>query len=287
MFLRWFSGASRGPAGTGGHLIEHRRYRRRPSLAHAVAAKARLALVSGLVSALFFSSPAGAWPPDVSRAERYAAGREGSVSFALIGPNGGFFGSRASTVVPAASVMKVMFMTAYLRSVRGRALTDDDRALLRPMITRSANEPATTIANRLGPGPINRLARDARMRRFTYRRPWGSSSVTARDQVRFMYGLDSFIPDRHERYARRLLSHVVESQRWGIGELRKPNWRFFFKGGWGTGSGAVEHQVAFLERGDLRIAVAVMITGSPSHGYATDTLRGVFRRLLEDLPKPR
>jgi hypothetical protein len=183
--------------------------------------------------------------------------------------------------------MKVMFMAAYLRSARGRDLNDNDRDLLRPMITRSANPPATTIANRLGSGPINRLARDARMRHFTYRRPWGSSSVTAGDQVRFLFRLGSFIPDRHERYARFLLSHVIEAQRWGIGELRRPNWRFFFKGGWGSGSGAVCHQVAFLERGDLRIAVTVMITNSPSHAYATDTLRGVFRRLLEDLPKPR
>ena len=183
--------------------------------------------------------------------------------------------------------MKVMFMTAYLRSARGRELNDRDRSLLRPMITRSANAPATTIANELGPGPINKLARDARMRRFHYTRPWGSSTVTAADQARFMFGLERFIPARHERYARYLLSHIVRSQRWGIGKLRKPNWRFFFKGGWGSGSGAVSHQVAFLERGDMRIAVAIMITDSPSHEYAIATLTGVFERLLADLPRPR
>jgi hypothetical protein len=31
----------------------------------------------------------------------------------------------------------------------------------------------------------------------------------------------------------------------------------------------------------------VMITGSPNHEYATNTLRGVFRRLFQDLPKPQ
>jgi len=41
-----------------------------------------------------------------------------------------------------------------------------------------------------------------------------------------------------------------------------------------------------MERGDLRIAAAVMITNSPSHDYAKETLEGVFRRLLLDLPKP-
>ena len=239
-----------------------------------------------VVTVALLPGPARAWPPEVSRAERYADGRAGSVSFALIGPNGGRFNSGAFTGVPAASVMKVMFMTAYLRHARGRALTDEERALLRPMITRSANEPATTIANELGPRPVRKLARDAGMKHFVYRRPWGSSTVNAAEQASFMYELESFIPERHERYARYLLSHVVESQRWGIGELTKPNWRFFFKGGWGTGSGAVCHQVAFLEREGMRIAVAVMITDSPSHGYATDTLEGVFERLLKDLPKP-
>ena len=231
-------------------------------------------------------APASAWPPDVSRAERYAQSRAGDVSFAVIGPSGGRFNSKAFTRVPAASVMKVMFMTAYLRRARGRDLTDHDRSLLRPMITRSANEPATRIANSLGPAPINKLARDAGMKHFRYTRPWGLSTVTAAEQTRFMFDLEDFIPDRHDRYARYLLSHVIKPQRWGIGDLTKPNWRFFFKGGWGSGTGEVCHQVAFIERGDMRIAIAVMITDSPNHAYATDTLRGTFARLLADLPKP-
>lgn len=243
-------------------------------------------LIVAVIVAVLVPGSASAWPPDVSRAERYAAGRQGSVGFAVIGPNEGNFNSRAFRDVPAASVMKVMFMTAYLRRARGRELTDDDRSLLRPMITRSANEPATRIANLLGPRPINKLARDAGMKHFQYRRPWGSSTVNAAEQARFMYRLERFIPQRHRSYARYLLSHVVRSQRWGIGELTKPNWRFFFKGGWGSGTGAVCHQVAFLQRDGMRIAVAVMITNSPSHDYATNTLKGVFERLLAELPKP-
>jgi hypothetical protein len=41
-----------------------------------------------------------------------------------------------------------------------------------------------------------------------------------------------------------------------------------------------------LELGDMRITLAVMITDSPSHDYAKQTLEGVFRILLRDLPKP-
>ncbi|MDQ4065628.1 MAG: hypothetical protein M3161_06225 [Actinomycetota bacterium] len=243
-------------------------------------------LILFIVASLRLTSPAYGWPPDVSRTERYINSRQGSVSFAVIGHSGGRYRSRAFTGVPAASVIKVMFMTAYLRHARDRELNRRDKRLLYPMITRSANEPATTIANMLGPGPVNDLARDAGMRRFRYRRPWGLSTVNAAEQAAFMYRLERFIPERHEGYARFLLAHVVESQRWGIGEVERPNWRFFFKGGWGTGTGAVCHQVAFIERDDMRIAVAVMITDSPSHGYATDTLKGVFTRLLEDLPRP-
>ena len=245
------------------------------------------AVVAVLVSS---ASPALAgWRPERREAIRYIETRSGNVSFAVKTPGGALVDYRGRRQVAAASVIKAMFMTAYLRraSVRSRRLRDEDRALLAPMIKRSDNEAATRIANILGPKRMYRLARDAKMRRFRYTRPWGNSLITASDQARFFFRLERFIPRRHEDYARYLLSHVIPSQRWGIGELHKPKWKFFFKGGWGSGSGAVCHQAAFIERGDKRIAAAVMITGSPSHDYATNTLRGVFRRLLQDLPKPR
>jgi hypothetical protein len=251
--------------------------------------------VSGAIVILLVLSSAPAlsgagerWRPGMDRAIRYADGRSGSISFAVIGPAGRMYGYRRAAEVPAASVIKVMFMAAYLRrsSVRDRALNDDDRALLGPMIRRSDNDAATRIADLLGPDPINRLARASGMRDFRYTRPWGLSTVSARDQVSFMYRLERYIPERHEKYARYLLSHIVRSQRWGLGRVNRPNWDLFFKGGWGSGTGAVCHQIAFLERGDKRIAVAIMILDSPSHPYATETLRAIGDRLLDDLPVP-
>ena len=38
----------------------------------------------------------------------------------------------------------------------------------------------------------------------------------------------------------------------------------YFKGGWGSGTGAVDHQVALLERGEERIAVAVFTASNGS-----------------------
>jgi beta-lactamase class A len=216
----------------------------------------------------------------------FAERREGSVRFAVIAPDGRMFRYRARGTVPAASVVKVMFMAAYLRRppVRDRALRDADRALLGPMIKRSDNAAATRIADLLGPRPLNRLARVSGMRDFRYTRPWGLTRTSARDQVRFMFRLERYVPNRHERYARYLLSHITESQRWGIGRLVRPRWRFFFKGGWGSGTGRVGHQVAFIERGDRRIAVAMLTEHSPSHGYANETLHGLAARLLRALP---
>ncbi len=83
----------------------------------------------------------------------------------------------------------------------------------------------------------------------------------------------------------RLLRSVVPSQRWGVARVRPRGWTLYFKGGWGSGSGAADHQVALLTRGRLRVSAAVMTTGNPSHAYAKRTLRGTFSRLLRGLAR--
>jgi hypothetical protein len=98
-----------------------------------------------------------------------------------------------------------------------------------------------------------------------------------------MFELERYIPSRHEAYARRLLASIVRSQRWGIPKAAPPGWEVFFKGGWGSGTGRVTHQVAFLEAGERRIAVAIFTENSPSHAYGTETVRGVAARLLRGL----
>ena len=226
------------------------------------------------------------WHPRVGRAKTYAQQRSGSVSFAVVDTSGRLTGYRMKTSVPAVSVLKVMFLVAYLRSdsVRHRRLRKHDRDLLRPMILRSDNAAASQIANIVGPRAMYRLARRAEMRDFSYTRPWGMSRTSARDQARLMFRLRRHLPDRHERYALDLLTRIVDSQRWGIGRVPTPGWTKHFKGGWGSGSGAVDHQVALLEdRPRRRVAVAVMTTGSPDHVYGKRTLRGVFERLLSNL----
>ena len=227
------------------------------------------------------------WQPRLGPVRTYAEGRSGSVSFAVVDTAGHISGHRMRTSVPAASVMKVMFLAAYLRSasVRDRPLRQADRDLLRPMIRRSDNTTASRIADIVGPRRIYRLARHAGMRGFSYTRPWGLSRTSARDQARFLFTLRRHIPERHEAYAVTLLTRVVDSQRWGIGRVDTPGWKKHFKGGWGSGSGAVDHQVVRLvDRPGRRVGLAVMTTSSPDHEYGKRSLRGVFERLLADLP---
>jgi Beta-lactamase enzyme family len=174
---------------------------------------------------------------------------------------------------------------AYLRrpAVRSRPLRRADRALLAPMVRWSDNVAATRVRDIVGNGALTRLARAARMRAFAVAPLWGMSLMSAADGARFFLLLPRLVPRRHRDTALRLLRSIVPSQRWGIGRERPRGWALYFKGGWGSGSGAVDHQVALLRRGRRRVSVAIMTTGNPSHAYAVRTLRGVAARLLRRL----
>lgn len=227
------------------------------------------------------------WRPDVRSAVAFAKTRPGAVSFAVqAGPRR--YGWRTARAVPAASLMKTLFLVAHLRrgDVRARALTRADRRLLAPMVRRSDDVAATTVFRRLGTARLRRLGRVAGLRDLRLDPAvWGMSATSARDQARLFARLDRLLPRRHRAYARTLLRTVVPSQRWGIGTLPLGGWRAYFKGGWGSGSGAVDHQAVRLERGGRRVSIAVLTTGNGSHAAGKRTLRGVFARLLRGLPR--
>jgi hypothetical protein len=58
----------------------------------------------------------------------------------------------------------------------------------------------------------------------------------------------------------------------------------YFKGGWGSGTGLLDHQVALLKRGCARVSIAVLSMYDGSHAYGKATLRGIFERLLHRFP---
>jgi hypothetical protein len=229
------------------------------------------------------------WRAHVREARDYAQTRAGEISFG-VRTRRGLRGVGLERSVPSASVVKAMLLVAYLREpdVRGRRLRAADRALLGPMIRWSSNAAASQVCNIVGTGGLARLARRTHMSHFHATRPWGLSRIDVADQTRFLLHIDRRVPRRHRRYAMRLLGSIVPSQRWGIGRARPRGWALYFKGGWGSGTGWADHQVALLRRGRRRLSVAILITSSPSHAYGNETLRGVAARLLRGLgPRSR
>ncbi len=233
---------------------------------------------------LLVPASANAWKPHIREAASYAATRAGGISFG-VRTERGLRGVGVERTVPSASVVKAMLLVAYLRrpGVRERELTAGERALLGPMIRRSDNAAASQVCNIVGTGGLERLAARVRMHRFHATRPWGLSSIDVADQTRFFLHIDRWVPRRHRRYALRLLGSIVPSQRWGIARVRPRGWALYFKGGWGSGTGWADHQVALLRRGERRLSVAILITFSPSHEYGKETLRGIAARLLRGL----
>jgi hypothetical protein len=53
--------------------------------------------------------------------------------------------------------------------------------------------------------------------------------------------------------------------------------RILFKGGWHED---IVHQVALLERGGRRVALAILCSGQPSLAYGQATLKGIAARAL-------
>jgi hypothetical protein len=226
------------------------------------------------------------WAPDVDAAAAYAGTRNGPVAFAVRAQCGEgrvrAWGRDQDRVAVSASVLKAMLLVAYLErgEVRLRALRRDERALLDPMVRRSDDVAATRVLALIGERRLERAARRWGMERFHVRRPWGHSTITAREQVRFWLHLDARLPPRHRAYGLRLLRDIVPSQRWGVARVAPAGWALRFKGGWGSGSGAVDHQVALLTRGRARVSLAVLTTAQGSHAHGKETLRGIAARLL-------
>ncbi len=246
-----------------------------------------LAASSASAGAEITPQEARTWKPDIDAARQYADARAGHVGFAVFDLLGRLRHSGGGGRARTASVIKVMLLVAYLRQgdVRHRDLTQYEKSLLRPMIRSSENMAATRIRDLLGPGPILALAERARMKHFRYDSIWGNCRTSARDQALFMRGLRRYVPNHHWRFAKSQLANIVPSQRWGVGKVEPNGWKLHFKGGWGSGTGSVDHQVALLRRDRWRLGIGVLTEDNPSRRYGKETLEGVYRRLLRGLPR--
>ena len=224
------------------------------------------------------------WAKRIAAARAYLRERLGQVAFAVVDEDGTLRGLRGDVQYRSASLVKAMFLVAYLNRMPDRALTDADRALLKPMIIRSDNDAASRVRDVTGPGRVYGVAKRAGMTRFVLKQRWGDSLVTAADQARLFARIDGLVTERHRAYARGLLAAIVPDQRWGVPPAVPDGWRVFFKGGWRPlGTRHLVSQGALIESDDRRASLAVLTVDNPSHEYGTETIRGVARRILRGL----
>lgn len=214
----------------------------------------------------------------VRKALAWAARREGRVAVAVVDSRGHLHGLHATAGFTSASVVKSMLLVAFLRS--HATIPAGMRATLAAMIRCSDNAATAVVYSRVGRSGLMRLARRAGMRGFRPYGGWITTRITAADLARFFLDMERYIPKRHRQFANRLLAGIVPSQRWGIPAAAAPRgYRTYFKGGW-LGAFILANQAARLERGKVRLGLAVFTDGNPSSGYGLETIRGTTARLL-------
>jgi beta-lactamase class A len=148
------------------------------------------------------------------------------------------YGFRPSERVTTASVLKVELYAGILLRAQsqGRWLTSSEAAGAWPMITESANPPASTFFSSLGGARgVDALSRTFGMSETGGANPWGLTVTSAADQVHL---LDQVVVGRSgplsAPYRQALVDamrNVVPSQRWGIGAGLPPGWTVTLKNG--------------------------------------------------------
>jgi beta-lactamase family protein len=240
-------------------------------------AHARAVVAPVAVAAAPIGEPRMVAPGGIEEAQRFARRRGGTIGFAVAVPGKRIRGVNLDHRFYSASVVKAMLALAVVRAAPRRALTASERALLRPMITVSDNDAASTVYARVGRDALMRIARASGMTRFDVGFNWADALLTARDQARLFLRIDRLAPRRHRAYLRELLGSIVSSQRWGIAPVAEERgFHIMFKGGWRIG---IFHQVALVERDGRRIALAVLTSGT-EHGYGRETQAGIAARVL-------
>jgi hypothetical protein len=232
------------------------------------------------------SLPAGIpGPAAIARAARYLRHRTGRTALAVIDSEGRLSGVHVHWKFVSASVVKAMLLVAYLRmlAAHGQRRVDAySNSILYPMIDVSENTAATQCWSIVGDGRLYALARAAHMTDFSIVGIWANAQISAADQARFFFEMNSLVPPEFVGYERHLLSTIAGYESWGIPAIARPlGYQVFFKGGWRpTVLGQLVHQIARLYGHGRTFSIAAMTDGDPSMGYGIDTIQGLAAALL-------
>jgi hypothetical protein len=227
----------------------------------------------------------------IKRAESYLANRGGHTALAVMDSRGLLYGVNLHERFITGSVVKAMLLVAYLRrlNAEGQHVIDSySNSILYPMINVSDNDAATAVWRIVGDDGLDDLAHAAGMTDFSvptyasWGSEWGTALLSAADQARFFFEMDSLIPKEFVGYARHLLSTIAGFESWGIPAVARPlGYTVFFKAGWRPSPDIfLVHQIARLEMGGKVFSVAVMTDGDSDMQYGIDTIQGATRALL-------
>jgi hypothetical protein len=224
-------------------------------------------------------------PAAIARAEAYLNSRGGHTALAVVDSEGRESGIRIHDTFITGSAVKAMLLVAYLRHLDaiGQHYIDGYSAsFLYPMINVSDNSAATTCWSIVGDGGLYALANAAGMTDFSISGIWANAFLSAADQAKFFFEMDSLVPPEFDGYARFLLSNIAGYESWGIPAIARPlGYNVYFKGGWRPSPDIyLVHQIARLEGHGVTFSMAVMTDGDADMGYGIDTIQGVTAALL-------
>jgi beta-lactamase class A len=162
----------------------------------------------------------------------------GHVSVAALDvATGRSFGYAADTPIQTASVVKLDILETLLLQSQddGQPPSAEARELAALMIQQSDNDAASRLWEDLGGVPVL----DAAHRRLGVRATrlvdhWGSSTTPASDRLALLAALHAPGPldADSRRFARDLMTTVVEEQRWGVSAAADPGTTTALKNGW-------------------------------------------------------
>jgi hypothetical protein len=224
-------------------------------------------------------------PVAITRAERFLSGRIGRTALAVVDSEGRMSGVHVDQTFITGSVVKAMLLVAYLRRLdaMGRhSIDSSSNSFLYPMIHVSDNGAATRCWSIVGDSGLDAVARAAGMTNFSISGIWARAMISASDQARFFFEMDSLIPREFVGYARHLFSTIAAFESWGIPAVARPlGYTVFFKAGWRPSPDVyLVHQIARLEGHHRTFSMAVMTDGDPDMGYGIATIQGVTQALL-------
>jgi hypothetical protein len=228
----------------------------------------------------------------IHRAEAYLDSTGGHTALAVVTTEGREYGIRLHDQFITGSLVKAMLLVAYLRRLdaMGQHYIDPtSNSILYPMINVSDNNAATQCWSIVGDSGLYAVAHAAGMTDFsvdtsaTWGSQWGAALLSAADQARFFFEMDSLIPREFVGYARYLLSTIAGYESWGIPAVARPlGYQVFFKAGWRPSPDIfLVNQAARLEGHRRTFAMAVMTDGDNGMGDGISKIEGTTAALLK------